>query len=58
MRADGRSPFSETRRKLRRLTASELRQLSEKYDIDQSKLEQIYEELTDQHFKSGLKLES
>ena len=37
MRADARSPFSETKRELRRLTASELRQLSEKYEIDQIK---------------------
>jgi hypothetical protein len=54
MRADGRSPFSETKPKLRTLTATELRLLAEKYAIDQTKLEQIYDEMTDQHSKSGL----
>jgi len=55
MRAGGQSPFAETREKLRKLTASELRLLSEKYEIDQTKLEQIYEELTDQNSKSSLR---
>jgi amidase/nitrilase len=54
MRPGGHSPFSENSEKLRKLTASELRRLSEKYEIDQTKLEQIYEELTNQKSKSPL----
>jgi amidase/nitrilase len=52
MRADRLSPFSQTKRKLRRLTASDLRQIAEKYEVDQAKLEQIYVEITDQDFES------
>ena len=54
VRADRRSPFSEERRKIRSLTASELRQLADKYEVDQEKLEQIYKDITDEDSKSAL----